>query len=173
MCCWNRQLHTLESSNPWGRDARAREKKTPKSNPTSKSGDCLPAGSLCQLEPVSTQGKGHESVAKESHSQGGGGLFVCLFGKQLGVTSSQPHSSTLSNSTSHTWEVPDCPGQVWMHFLWPQPRVYHTFERLPPKHKSWAPKKPRQSSWEAPAALGPGQRWQRMHYQTSIRGTKL
>lgn len=84
----------------------------------------------------------------------GGGLFVCLFVWEATwgyiIT---PHSSTLSNSTSHTWEVPDCPGQVWMHLLWP----HHAFERLPPKHKSWAPTKPRQSSWEAPAALGPGQ----------------
>lgn len=57
--------------------------------------------SLCQLEPVSTHGKGHESVAKESQGQGGGGGLFVYLGSNLGYIITAPQLNPMEEHIRH------------------------------------------------------------------------
>lgn len=57
--------------------------------------------SLCQLEPVSTHGKGHERVAKESQGQGGGGGLFVYLGSNLGYIITAPQLNPMEEHIRH------------------------------------------------------------------------
>lgn len=124
-----------ESSNPrvsWLREEhQGRGKKTWESKPTAKPGECFPAGSppwsnspwsemsLCPLQPVSTQARGHESVAKAKAStrEEKGSLF----GEQLGLHHHRHKTEPYLNSHQMLWEFRAARGRCtwnsWDHGL--------------------------------------------------------